>query len=233
MNAQLRGRKVDPTRGGAEIASSSHVNQDRRAGRRDRRARLVAAFVVAVPPQNMPQYDPQPGHKIQHAPNVFTVNDYECLVLDTHAWPSERVHCELQSDGSWLWVVEHIDDAECRVPNAELPVITHGTDCFYFSTNHSYRDTCNENRTATVSAWHGPGCIEPMALTATNLEISPALPPAADAPATVFAVAIVCSFFSSLLTAWVVRRTAGATRDAGETEILQQQVSSTSSSALA
>ena len=182
----------------------------------------------------MPQYDPLPGHKIQHAPNVFTVNDYECLVLDTHAWPSERVHCELQSDGSWLWVVEHFDDAECRVPNAELPVITHGTDCFYFSTNHSYRDTCNANRTATVSAWHGPGCIEPMALTATNLVISPpALPPAADAPATVFAVAIVCSFFSSLLTAWVVRRTAGATRDAGETEILQQQVSSTSSSALA
>ena len=182
----------------------------------------------------MPQYDPLPGHKIQHAPNVFTVNDYECLVLDTHAWPSERVHCELQSDGSWLWVVEHFDDSECKIPNANLPVITHGTDCFYFSTNHSYRDTCNANRTATVSAWHGPGCIEPMALTATNLEISPpTLPQAADAPATVFAVAIVCSFFSSLLTAWVVRRTAGATRDAGETEILQQQVSSTSSSALA
>ena len=123
-------------------------------------------------------------------------------------------------------------NAKYRTPNCR--VITHGTDCFYFSTNHSYRDTCNANRTATVSAWHGPGCIEPMALTATNLVISPpALPPAADAPATVFAVAIVCSFFSSLLTAWVVRRTAGATRDAGETEILQQQVSSTSSSALA
>ena len=88
----------------------------------------------------MAHYDPLPGHKIQHAPNVFTVNDYECLVLDTHAWPSERVHCELQADGSWLWVVEHFDDSEW-VPNAELPVITHGTDCFYFSTNHSYRDT--------------------------------------------------------------------------------------------
>ena len=52
----------------------------------------------------MANYDPQPGHKIQHAPNVLTVNDYECLVLDTHAWPSERVHCELQAaatSGSW------------------------------------------------------------------------------------------------------------------------------------
>ena len=42
---------------------------------------------MAAPPS---RYDPLPRHKIQHAPNVLTVNDYECLVLDTHAWPSER-----------------------------------------------------------------------------------------------------------------------------------------------
>ena len=84
------------------------------------------------------QFDPLPGHKIQTGPNILTVNDFECLRLDTYAWPSERVHCELQEDETWLWIVEHFDDLNCTVPNVALPVITHGTDrsgCFYFCVN--------------------------------------------------------------------------------------------------
>ena len=133
----------------------------------------AGATISMVAPR---RFDPLPGHKIQAGPNILTVNDFECLNLDTHAWPSERVHCELQHDGKYLWVVEHFDDFNCTVPNARLPVITHGTECYYFPTNHSYRDTCNENRTLTISAWLGPGCRIPMPLTATNLAPSPPTP---------------------------------------------------------
>lgn len=177
----------------------------------------------------LPHFDPLPRHKIQHAPNVLTVNDYECLVLDTHAWPSERVHCELQDNGSYLWVVEHFDDDRCTMPNAALPRITHGTDCFFFSTNHSYRDVCNQNRTATISAWLGPGCRTPMPLTATNLAPSPPTPatsssPSASVPslALVGALAVALIIASSLFTAWLVRRK--AQRMMAQKLLLQQQV---------
>ena len=173
------------------------------------------------------QFDPLPGHKIQTGPNILTVNDFECLRLDTYAWPSERVHCELQEDETWLWIVEHFDDLNCTVPNVALPVITHGTDCFYFATNHSYRDTCNANRTLTISAWHGAGCRVPMPLTAMNLPPTPptpaALVPAPDIPETALLV-VASALVSSLFTGWCTWR--HARQKAAQQAQLQQRVES-------
>ena len=121
---------------------------------------------------------PHMGHKIQINASAFTVNDFECLQIDTGNWPSERVHCELvQSDDDWddvaryEFVVEHFDDDYCQIPNAKNPIVKHtASGCFYFEGyNHSYNDVCHGNRTLTVSAFYGPGCLIPMPVTATNL----------------------------------------------------------------
>lgn len=111
---------------------------------------------------------PLPGQKIQNNISSFTVNANECLVLTD--WPSERVHCEKRSDGSWNWIVEHFDDAECKVPNAKAPVINHtASGCVAFpATNHSYNDRCNDDGTITVSRFSQPGCIHPMPTTPFN-----------------------------------------------------------------
>ena len=169
------------------------------------------------------RFDPLPEHKIQVRSNILTVNDFECLNLDTHAWPSERVHCELQRDGTYLWVVDHFDDLNCTMPNARLPRITHGTDCYFFPSNHSYRDTCNGNRTLTISAWFGPGCRIPMPLTATNLAPSPPFASATLAPSTAAVVPFIGAFgvgaalllLASLLMgayAWQLRERRAATK---------------------
>jgi hypothetical protein len=130
---------------------------------------------------------PHRGHKLQINASAFTVNDYECLQLDTKNWPSERVHCELRpskqetvhggdGDGNddvarYDFVVEHFDDEHCQEPNAENPIVRHTTSgCFFFEGyNHSYNDLCHMNRTLTVSAFYGPGCLHPMPVTAVNV----------------------------------------------------------------
>merc|ERR1712183_1018182 len=122
----------------------------------------------------------------------FTDNDFECLQLDTGNWPSERVHCELldnnnnnnnnnkdddddNDDGTdaarYVFVVEHFDDTNCTISNAKNPIVRHvASGCYFFEKyNHSYNDVCNTNRTLTVSAFYGPGCLSPMPVTATNI----------------------------------------------------------------
>lgn len=120
---------------------------------------------------------PHMGHKLQINASAFTVNDFECLQLDTGNWPSERVHCELRpsNDGDDLarydFVVEHFDDEHCQEPNAEIPIVRHtASGCYFFEGyNHSYNDVCHTNRTLTVSAFYGPGCLNPMPVTAVNI----------------------------------------------------------------
>ena len=108
------------------------------------------------------------GSKVQLNVSAFQVNEYECMVLTE--WPSERVHCELDNDFNTQWVVEHFEDAECKVKDRKLPVINHtASGCFYFpKTNHSYNDKCNSNGTITVSAFLGEGCMTPMPITPFN-----------------------------------------------------------------
>jgi len=130
---------------------------------------------------NLPH--PHRGHKLQINASAFTVNDYECLQLDTGNWPSERVHCELrpsivennsENDGNdvarYDFVVEHFDDKNCQKPNAKNPIVRHtASGCYYFEGyNHSYNDVCHVNRTLTVSAFYGPGCLTPMNVTSVN-----------------------------------------------------------------
>lgn len=132
---------------------------------------------------NKPPY-PHMGHKLQINASAFTVNDFECLQLDTGNWPSERVHCELRpsvgdensiNDGDdaaqYDFVVEHFDDKNCQVPNAENPIVRHtASGCYYFDAyDHSYNDVCHRNRTLTVSAFYGQGCLTPMPVTAVNI----------------------------------------------------------------
>jgi hypothetical protein len=135
---------------------------------------------------------PHMGHKLQINASAFTVNDFECLQLDTGNWPSERVHCELlpsfreningvensnDSDNDdddvarYSFVVEHFDDEHCQEPNADNPIVRHtASGCYYFEGyNHSYNDLCHMNRTLTVSAFYGPGCRNPMPVTAVNI----------------------------------------------------------------
>ena len=123
---------------------------------------------------------PHRGHKIQLNSSAFTVNDYECLQLDTGNWPSERVHCELLASSGdtngddvarYNFVVEHFDDKNCQDQNADNPIVRHtASGCYYFEAyNHSYNDICHTNRTLTVSAFYGPGCMSPMPVTAVNV----------------------------------------------------------------
>ncbi|VEU37298.1 unnamed protein product [Pseudo-nitzschia multistriata] len=117
---------------------------------------------------------PRMGHKLRINASAFTANDFECLRLDTGNWPSERVHCELlpgSGDERYEFVVEHFDDEGCQAPNAQNPVVRHtASGCFYYEAyNHSYNDLCHPNRTFTVSAFFGRGCLDPMPVTAVNL----------------------------------------------------------------
>lgn len=114
---------------------------------------------------------PHSGHKHQINASAFTVNDFECLQIDTGDWPSERVHCELRPDGAYDWVVEHFDDGGCQRQNKANPGVRHkATGCYFYSSyNHSYNDRCHPNRTVTVSAFRGPACMEPLPVTAVNL----------------------------------------------------------------
>lgn len=119
---------------------------------------------------------PHRGHKLQINESAFTVNDFECLQLDTGNWPSERVHCELAyGDGDdsprYDFVVEHFDDKACQTPNAENPIVRHvASGCYYFEAyDHSYNDVCHGNRTLTISAFYGQGCLTPMPVTAVNV----------------------------------------------------------------
>ena len=132
---------------------------------------MLAVALLCCTAAAPPGY-PKLGYKLQLNASRFTVNDYQCMEMSTKAWPSERVHCELRADGAYDWVVEHFDDPECTKPNAKLPVIRHiNRGCFYYATfNQSYNDECQANRTVTVSAFSGPGCLEPMPVTAMNLK---------------------------------------------------------------
>lgn len=118
---------------------------------------------------------PSKGHKFQINASALTVNDFECVQLDSGKWPSERVHCELASlyDGepTYDFVVEHFDDEQCQKPNPGNPVIRHtSSGCVYYEAyNHSYNDLCHTNRTFTISAFYGQGCLDPMPVTAVNL----------------------------------------------------------------
>mmetsp|Transcript_3960 Transcript_3960/g.5538 ORF Transcript_3960/g.5538 Transcript_3960/m.5538 type:complete len:254 (-) Transcript_3960:193-954(-) len=127
-----------------------------------------------------PKHHPWPhvGHKLQINASAFTANDYDCLQLDTGNWPSERVHCELsnieiygETDLLYDFVVEHFDDEYCQQPNEKLPTVRHtSSGCFYYEKyNHSYHDLCHMNRTFTVSAFEGEGCLVPLNATAVNL----------------------------------------------------------------
>jgi hypothetical protein len=93
------------------------------------------------------------------------------MQIDTGDWPSERIHCELRSDGTTDFVVDHFDDPHCQQHNRENPSVTHtAAGCFFFpSSNHSYNDKCHSNGTFTISAFFGSGCLTPMPVTATNL----------------------------------------------------------------
>ena len=118
---------------------------------------------------------PSPGHKLQLNASSFTVNDFECLeiVVDRRRlWSSERVHCELRKDGNYDWVVEHFDDPSCTRPDSKNPGVRHpAVGCYYYSAyNQSYNDACQPNRTVTISAFYGAGCVDPMPVTATNLQ---------------------------------------------------------------
>ena len=128
---------------------------------------LLSAVSLALP--SAPTA-PLPGQKLQHNISSFTVNAYECLCLPD--WPSERVHCEKQKDGSWLWIVEHFDDSFCKIPNAKSPVIQHSASgCVLFPLlNHSYNDKCNDDGTVTVSAFGAPGCTEPIPAVPSNFD---------------------------------------------------------------
>jgi len=129
---------------------------------------------------------PHRGRKLQINASTFTVNDFECLQLDTGNWPSERVHCELQKSfenvegtnedydddvARYDFVVEHFDDDNCEHPNADNPIVRHtASGCYFFEAyNHSYNDLCHMNRTLTISAFYGPGCLIPMPVTAVNV----------------------------------------------------------------
>jgi len=136
---------------------------------------------------------PRMGHKLQLNASAFTVNDFDCMQLDTKIWPSERVHCELRPPtptvgvggdnnnnnniDQYDFVVEHFDDNYCQISNKQNPIVRHtASGCYNFvKSNHSYNDVChlpsknNNHSTFTVSAFYGPGCLEPMPVTAVNL----------------------------------------------------------------
>ena len=129
---------------------------------------------------------PHMGHKLQLNTSSFTVNDYECLQLDTGIWPSERVHCELlrttttndanedtkkDDTAHYVFVVEHFDDSHCTQANRMNPTLYHtAAGCVDAAQyNQSYNDICHRNRTLTISAFYGPGCVTPMPVTALNL----------------------------------------------------------------
>ena len=143
----------------------------RRRGARAPRARSRAMMMTFLTAAAAVAAMPHSGHKVQHNASSFTVNDFECMQIDTGDWPSERVHCELQ-DNVYVWIVEHFDDKHCMQPNKAKPIAQHtSTGCFYFAAyNHSYNDKCNQNRTVTVSAFFGAGCVKPMPVTAVNLK---------------------------------------------------------------
>ena len=122
-----------------------------------------------------PRTWPSPGHKLQLNATSFSVNDFECLELlvdHRRLWASERVHCELRRDGDYDWVVEHFDDPNCTRPNHQNPGVRHrAVGCFFYSAfNNSFNDACQPDRTVTISAFFGAGCVYPMPITATNLE---------------------------------------------------------------
>ena len=129
---------------------------------------------------------PHMGYKLQLITSSFTVNDYECLQLDTGLWPSKRVHCELfrtttntdanedmkkDDTAHYVVVVEHFDDSHGTKPNQTNPTVHHAAaGCYYFAQyNQSYNDICHSNRTLTISAFYGPRCVTPMPATAVNL----------------------------------------------------------------
>lgn len=136
---------------------------------------------------HLPHPHPHMGYKLQINTSAFTVNDYECVQLDTGTWPSERVHCELlrsttnddttdddtknDDTANYVIVVEHFDDIHCTKSNPTNPRVHHAAaGCYYFEQyNHSYNDVCHSNRTLTLSAFYGPGCVVPMPVTALNL----------------------------------------------------------------
>jgi hypothetical protein len=163
------------------IAVDDYYSNKRIANINDRTEHIATEVRgVSDPPH------PHRGHKLQINASAFTVNDFECLNLDTGNWPSERVHCELRAssvgdtnssendgdDVAWYdFVVEHFDDENCQEPNADNPIVRHtSSGCFYFEGyNHSYNDLCHANRTFTISAFYGPGCVNPMPVTAVNV----------------------------------------------------------------
>jgi hypothetical protein len=54
---------------------------------------------------------------------------------------------------------------------AEREAARRAVGCFYYSGfKQSYNDACQANRTVTISAFNGAGCVEPMAVTAMNLK---------------------------------------------------------------
>jgi hypothetical protein len=131
---------------------------------------LMLSVSLAAAALPMPPRMPLPGQKLQHNISSFTVNAYECLQLPD--WPSERVHCEKNDDGTWNWIVEHFDDAFCTKPNPKSPVIHHvASGCVLFpKLNHSYNDKCHDDGTVTVSAFGAPGCMEPMPAVPSNFD---------------------------------------------------------------
>eukprot|EP00536_Pseudo-nitzschia_multiseries_P000269 jgi/Psemu1/600/gm1.600_g len=159
---------------------------------------LGAQNIIKNKNKNNPPPHPHMGHKLQLNASAFTANDFECLQLDTGNWPSERVHCELLPSATndnksendhethnyetnndydndyaarYAFVVEHFDDGDCRQRNRDNPVVRHtASGCYYYEAyNHSYHDLCHSNRTFTVSAFVGPGCLVPLPVTAVNL----------------------------------------------------------------
>ena len=131
---------------------------------------LLALSISLTAAPRVPLSKPLPGQKWQHNISSFTVNAYECLQLPD--WPSERVHCEKNADGTWNWIVEHFDDANCTKPNSKSPVIQHiASGCVLFpATNHSYNDRCHDDGTVTVSAFGAPGCMNPMPAVPSNFD---------------------------------------------------------------
>eukprot|EP00751_Fragilariopsis_kerguelensis_P037257 CAMPEP_0170956542 /NCGR_PEP_ID=MMETSP0735-20130129/34059_1 /TAXON_ID=186038 /ORGANISM="Fragilariopsis kerguelensis, Strain L26-C5" /LENGTH=268 /DNA_ID=CAMNT_0011369069 /DNA_START=55 /DNA_END=861 /DNA_ORIENTATION=- len=177
----------------ASISSPAFATADEVSGEgssTDAAPAIVELAATAVVDDYEYELMPLPGHKIQLNASAFTVNDFECLQLDTKIWPSERVHCELRPPrpptatavagednnnknniAQYDFVVEHFDDPYCKISNTNNPSVRHtASGCYNFvKSNHSYNDVCHPNRTFTISAFDGLGCMSPMPVTAVNL----------------------------------------------------------------
>ena len=88
------------------------------------------------------------------------------------AWLSERVHCELRkADGATIGSSSTLTTRNAQsLMQSFLSFVTSIVDAFIIKPSTNPTTTVAFNRTVTVSAFSGPGCLEPMPVTAMNLK---------------------------------------------------------------